>query len=237
MGAPSVPLSPRADVLAWCQAHTENFATNAVAIGLTSQQAVDFGALTDGYASAAGEVEKARIALRLAVDNADNAYTLMRRSMTQAVSDIRYHALQQTDPQVVYNLAQVPPRANPSTLPPPGRPNDFSVELLDATGALQLRWKCVNPRGTSGTSYIVRRKLPGETAFTFIGVTGERRFVDNTFTAGPDSVEYTVQAQRADSAGPLSAIFQINFGLQGPGRSNRNAGNGGQPVTSTREAA
>jgi hypothetical protein len=224
----SVPTGPRADVLAWCQAHTDIFATNAVAIGLTSQQAVDFETLTGDYAAAFGEVEKARIALRLAVDNADNAYTLMRRSMTQAVSDIRYFALQQNDPQTVYNLAQVPPRADPSSLPPPGRPTDFSVELLDATGALQLRWKCINPRGTSGTSYIVRRKLPGETVFSFVGVTGERRFVDNTFTAGPDSVEYTVQAQRADRAGLMSAVFQINFGLQGPGRS---------AVTGTRQAA
>ena len=218
MGAPSVPVSPRADVLAWCQAHTDIFATNAVAIGLTSQQAVDFETLTGDYAAAFGEVEKARIALRLAVDNANNAYTLMRRSMTQAVSDIRFFALQQNDPQAIYNLSQVPPRATPSQLPPPGRPNDFSVELLDATGALQLRWKCINPRGTSGTSYIVRRRLPGETTFSFIGVTGERRFVDQTFTAGPDSVEYTVQAQRADRAGIESSVFQINFGLQGPGR-------------------
>lgn len=218
MGAPSVPVSPRADVLAWCQAHIDIFSTSAVAIGLSASQAAEFGVLTGNYASAEGEVEKARIALRLAVDNANNAYTLMRRSMTQAVSDIRYFALQQSDPQAIYNLAQVPPRANPSQLPPPGRPNDFSVELIDATGALQLRWKCVNPRGTSGTSYIVRRKLPGETSFSFIGVTGERRFVDNTFTAGPDSVEYTVQAQRADRAGIESSVFQINFGLQGPGR-------------------
>ena len=199
--------------MSWCQAHTEIFTTSSAAIGLTSQEAVDFEANTNGYATALGEVEKARIALRLAVDNADAQYTLMRRSMSQAVSDIRYFALQQPDPQVVYNLAQVPPRAQASTLPPPGRPTDFSVELLDSTGAIQLRWKCQNPQGTSGTSYMIRRRLPTETNFTIIGVSGERRFVDNTFVAGPDSVEYTVQAQRADRAGLESAIYTINFGL------------------------
>ena len=60
---------------------------------------------------------------------------------------------------------------------------------------------------------MVRRRLPTETSFTIIGVSGERRYVDNSFLAGPDSVEYTVQAQRADRAGAESAIFTINFGV------------------------
>jgi hypothetical protein len=41
--------------------------------------------------------------------------------------------------------------------------------------------------------------------------------VDNTFIAGPDSVQYTVQGQRADAAGPESQIFTVRFGRNGPG--------------------
>ena len=40
---------------------------------------------------------------------------------------------------------------------------------------------------------------------------GESR-VDDTLIAGPDSVQYTVQGQRADSSGPVSEIFTVNFG-------------------------
>ncbi len=36
--------------------------------------------------------------------------------------------------------------------------------------------------------------------------------MDDTLIAGPDSVQYTVQGQRADSSGPLSPIFTVNFG-------------------------
>ncbi len=216
--ADGIPTSPRSAVLTWCQAHTDIFTQNSAAIGLTSSQAAEFSNLTTNYANNVGEVAKAKAALRVAVENANESYTLMRRSMSQAITDIRYFATQAANPQTVYTLSQVPPRPTGQTAPPPGRPFDFSVELLDTTGALQLRWKCQNPSGTSGTSYIVRRKLPNESTFSFVGVTGERRFVDNTFVAGPDSVSYTVQAQRADRAGVESPIYTINFGLPGAGR-------------------
>ncbi len=213
-----VPSTPRPAVLAWCEAHIETFRTRAEEIGLQPDQGLTFATLTEAYATAAGELEKAKLAVSSKAEIANAAYTAMRRSMTNAVTDIRQFAEEQADPAAIYALADVPPRATPSQLPPPGRPSDFSVELLDTSGALQLRWKCVNPRGAVGTSYIIRRRLPGENAFTFIGVTGERRFVDNTFIAGPDNVSYTVQAQRADRAGLESPIYTINFGLQGPGR-------------------
>ncbi|GMU84513.1 MAG: hypothetical protein AMXMBFR47_43820 [Planctomycetota bacterium] len=88
---------------------------------------------------------------------------------------------------------------------------------LDASGGnITLRWKAANPTGTSGTSYIIRRRLPGESEFSFIGVFGKKEFIDDSLIAGPDSVQYTVQGQRADSSGPLSPIFTVNFG-QAPG--------------------
>jgi hypothetical protein len=226
----SIPSSPRPAVLAWCQAHIEIFTTNAVQIGLTVPQANAFATATVEYLQAAGDSEAARIAAETATRAAAEKYRVMRRSMTEAVGDIRQFASNAANPETVYELAQVPPRAIPSTLPPPGRPSDLTVELLDTTGALQLRWKCTNPPGTSGTSYVIRRKLPGENAYSFVGVTGERRFVDNTFIAGPDSVQYTVQGQRADRAGLESPVFTINFGLVGPGRAN--AGNA-MSLTST----
>jgi hypothetical protein len=43
-------------------------------------------------------------------------------------------------------------------------------------------------------------------------VSGKKEFIDDTLIAGPDSVQYTVQGQRADSSGPLSPIFVVNFG-------------------------
>jgi hypothetical protein len=236
----SVPTSPRAAVLAWCEAHVDVFRFNAANIGLSADQALHFGTLTEGYASAAAAAEKARQEADALSDQASDAYRLMRRAMSNAITDIRQFAQDQPNPQTVYTLAQVPPRQDPQTAPPPGQPTNLSVSLVSTTGALELRWRSNNP---SGTSYIVRRRLPTQNEFAFIGVTGERRFVDNTFIAGPDSVEYIVQGQRADSASPLSEVFVIRFGRNGPGRTlsiegvNEGTNNAAAHIIAARRAA
>lgn len=80
-----------------------------------------------------------------------------------------------------------------------------------------LRWRAANSPETAGTSYIIRRKAAGEGRFTFVGVTGRKTFTDNTFTPGPNSVQYTVQGQRADAAGLISDVFTVSFGRTGEG--------------------
>jgi hypothetical protein len=143
--------------------------------------------------------------------------------------DMVRHAVygQQRASQIAQNAAQewvepllqirrVPPPSPPSPAPPPAQPTDLTVTLDASGGNLTLRWKGANPTGTSGTSYIIKRRLPGESEFSFIGVSGKKEFIDDTLIAGPDSVQYTVQGQRADSSGPLSPIFVVNFG-QAPG--------------------
>jgi hypothetical protein len=103
-------------------------------------------------------------------------------------------------------------------VPPPGRPSGLTVQLDATTGSLTLRWKAANPTNARGTTYIIRRKLPGETEFAFIGVSGKKRFVDETLMLGAGegilapAVQYTVQGQRANLSGPVSPIFTVNFG-------------------------
>jgi hypothetical protein len=86
------------------------------------------------------------------------------------------------------------------------------VTLDPSDGTVSLRWKATNPANARGTTYIIRRKLPGETEFAFIGVSGKKCFVDETLPAGRDSVQYTVQGQRANLSGSVSPIFSVNFG-------------------------
>ena len=214
----SIPSSPREEVLAWCEAHVEIFRTQYAGVGITADQGLDFATAVTTFATSFAEEEKARLAWEAAREASRGTYRIMRRQMTQIVSDVRYYAEDQANPSSVYELAQVPPRQNPSTLPPPGQPTNLQASIVTATGAVELRWRSNNPTGTSGTSYIITRKLPTESEFRFVGVTGERRFVDNTFIAGPDSVQYRVQGQRADSASPVSEIFTLRFGRTGPGR-------------------
>ena len=153
------PDTPRSDFLAWCQAHEGVFVANAAQIGLTPAQATVFKKATDDTAAASLAQEQAKQAAKVGTQVASGAFNKLRGSAGETVRLIRAFAESQTDPSVVYNLAQIPPPAEPSPAPPPAHPTELTVTLDASRGALALRWKAANPAGTSGTSYIIRRKL------------------------------------------------------------------------------
>ena len=211
------PTSPRADFLQWCQSHQQVFVDNAAAIGLSTEQAAAFATETTAAVSADLAQASAKDAAKVATQTVNDAVGSLRTSAGNVVRSIRAYAELQSDPNTVYNTAQIPPPAAPTPAPPPAQPTDLVVTLEPASGDLTLRWKAANPAGTSGTAYIVRRRLPGESDFAFLGVTGTKKFIDTTLVAGPDSVQYTVQGQRGDTTGPVSQIFVVTFGQSSAG--------------------
>lgn len=205
------PTSPRSDFLNWCLAHVEPFTASAAAIGLSTQAAADFKTAAVQAQDAVLAQEQARQAAKAATDMADQALADLRKITAETVGTIKIFAESTRDP-VVYVKAQIPPPAPPAPVPAPGQPKDMAVAIAPGTGAITLKWKCDNPANASGTSYVVRRKLPSQQTFEFLGVSGKKTFTDTTFTAGPDTVQYTVQAVRSDKSGPVSDILVLNFG-------------------------
>ena len=94
----------------------------------------------------------------------------------------------------------------------PGEPARFSF-MLDAIGALHLKWKCPNPRGSIGTMYKIYRRIDWAGEFVFLGVSGTRSFIDQTIPAGSAAITYKIQAIRAKKVGP-PAEFNVNFGTR-----------------------
>jgi hypothetical protein len=209
------PTSPRSDFLLWAQNHAATWSAAPGTVGLTAGMCT---ALTNACTSCQtnlGDQEAAKQAYRTMTTKTAGSFDSLRTLVGEAVRTIRAFAENSSDPGVVYEAAQIPPPAPPSPQAPPAQPTNLRVELDPTSGELTLLWKASNPG--SGTAYIVRRKLPGETEFSFIGVTGEKKFTDETLFAGPDSVQYTVQGQRANSTGPVSTILTVNFGRAGGG--------------------
>ncbi len=204
------------DLLDWLDLHAPVWVEEAINIGLTTAQAGAFSTLATAARTKYNERLAAEEALRIATNQSREAIADARREAADLIRVIKGFAVNAADPLVVYNRAQIPPPAIPTPAPPPAKPTDITVELTPTTGDITLRWKASNPAGTQGTSYIIRRRTSPLAAFEFIGVTGSKEYTDSTFTAGPDSVQYTVQGQRSDSAGPVSDILTINFG-RGPG--------------------
>ena len=212
------PTSPRTAFLDWCQTHERVFIDHAAALGLTPAMAAAFKTATEAAVAKVLDQEAAKQAALVATQAAQGALDALDTAAGDIVRTIKAVAQNAPDPNLIYNLAQIPPPARPAPAPPPAQPTDLCVTLGTTDGALRLSWKAANPPGTSGTAYIIRRRLPGEGGFAYVGVSGKKTFVDDTFIAGPECVQYTVQGQRADSSGPVSPIFTVSFGKL-PGKS------------------
>lgn len=200
------------DLIEFFEMHAPVWTLNAAGLGILPAAATAFQTLATASRAAYNARLSSDEAARIATVNLNNAVRDARSAASDLIRTIKAYAETQSKPDIVYNLAQIPAPAEPTPAPPPAKPSDLTVTLMPTTGSLELRWKASNPAGTAGTSYIIRRREEGEMNFVFVGTTGEKRFVDSTFVAGPDSVEYTVQGQRSDSIGEVSDVFLINFG-------------------------
>jgi len=208
------PLSPRGPYLDWCTAHSTVFTGNATAIGLSAAKCTAYATLLTNAIKAVDDVELARSAYRAAVVTANEAMRNLNSSLngtSELVRTIRAFAESQADPDSVYSLAQIDPPAPPSPLPAPNPATDVTVGIQPVTGAINLKWKATQP--TSGTVYVVKRRINSTGPWEFVGTAGsEKSFVDATFVAGPDSVQYSIQAQRSNLFSDPTGVL-INFGV------------------------
>ena len=113
----------------------------------------------------------------------------------------------------VYSLAEIPPPAIPGPCGPLGQPYKFKGET-SVTGQFTFTWKNTNPKSASGVVYQIYRRTNPTGEFTYLGGSGEKKFVDSTLPAGSSQVSYQVQAVRSTSVGEW-AQFDVAFGVGG----------------------
>jgi hypothetical protein len=235
------------DLVNWYSDHALVWQSAFAAIGLSVQQSTAFANMSVQLADKFAAQRAAEAAAKNATQELADTKRDARRLAGDLIAVIKGFAANQPKPNEIYILADLPVPSTPAPLPPPGRPFEMSVGINPASGAIQLKWKVVNPAGSSGTTYIVRRRVGATGEFAFVGVTGTKEFIDTTFNAGPDSVQYTVQGQRSTTAGPVSDILTINFG-RGVGRAlddtftveggtKEGSGTFVQPQAATKQAA
>lgn len=206
------PNNNRAELVEWCEAQQGGWRKNAASIGLSPQQADEFVFATETARYLLIEQERAQQAARVATQRLTDAMQQLREKAGQSVRSIRAYAATADAPEKVYNTARIAPPAQASPAPPPTTPTRLQAELNATTGALRLRWRARNPSGRAAVTYLVRRRLPGETAFTFLGAAGKKTFVDNTLPAGTPSVQYTVTPQRGENVGKVSEVLVVSLG-------------------------
>ena len=217
----SYPTVRRDEFIAWCRAHAPAFNEHADEIGLSQQQAADFGLLADTAWADMVAQETALLAYRAATETVKDSVRQLRVSAGTCVRLVRAFAEARTDPLAVLNLARLQPAADAAPAPPPATPRNLRASLDASTGAMTVSWKCAQPAGTSGTTYLVSRRLAGELGFSFLGASGRKVFVDDTLPAGIKQVEYIVRGNRGTRAGAASPILLVRMGATGAGATAR----------------
>ena len=193
------------------ESHLEPWAASENAIGLATGSVASLAVRVDEARGAYDAHLAATAAARAATDDYYQKVRALHGDAgagSDMIATIRAFAASSGDPEV-YVLAQIPPPATPGTLPPPGVPTDFRVDLL-ASGAITLRWKCPHPRGAEGTIYEVLRQVD-DGGFAFVGTTGSRVFTDDSFPVGSAEVTYQITATRSTSRGK-PARLTVRFG-------------------------
>jgi hypothetical protein len=195
--------------IAFCHAHAELWLEHAEAIGITPEMASDLQAKTEAARVAWQSQYDAMRQARAATAALKSAVAEMTEATSLIISHIRAKA---NTGGHVYALAAIPAPKKRSPIAAPGTPFGFTV-ALDVNGRVTLKWKCKNPRGTSGTMYHVWRRI-GRAKFEYLGLSGGKQFVDNTIPAGSAEVRYQVQAARSTTVGEV-AEFNVSLGVSG----------------------
>jgi hypothetical protein len=206
----------KVDKIQFCEEHEAPFSTNAVAIGTTTAAVTDLTTKTTAARAAFLAQQTAKQAAKDSTNTFDMAVTAMTGAAADIIKQIKAKAAIAGDG--IYSLASIPVPATPAPVGPLGTPGDFKAKLA-ATGAVELSWKCTNPRGATGTMYQVWRRIGSggaATAFDYLGGAGTKSFTDNTLPEGSSRVTYQLQAVRSTSVGPF-AQFNVNFGVSSGG--------------------
>ncbi len=194
--------------------HIDGWVTNSTAIGLVTATTTSLQAKITAARNAYVAHQAAQQAAKVATEAFNQALSAMTIEGAGAMKTIRGKAETSGNP-AVYTLAAIPAPATPTPKGPPGEVTNVKV-ALGATGALTLTWKCKNPAGAQGTMYQVWRKLDNETISTYLGGSGDKKFVDDTIPAGTSKITYQFQAVRSTAVGPDST-FNVTFGNESNG--------------------
>jgi hypothetical protein len=201
------------DKVSFYENHATPWNSHAVQIGTSVVKVAAMSALAVSARSAYNAQQSAQQQAKAATQNFKDAVAALATAGSDIIKEIKTRAA--TGGNSIYTLAEIPVPATPTPVPPPGMPTAFGA-ILKPNGALELRWKCANPPGSTGTFYQVGRRVGATGEFKIIGGSGNKKFIDDTVPAGVAGVTYEIVAIRSTSIGTADR-FTVSFGVGGAG--------------------
>jgi len=205
--------------------------SSLAALGLSAQNLTDLTSLTTQARANYNAAQSAKNAAKAATTNQDNSVEALLDLGADLIKTIRAKALTTNNP-TLYSIAQIPPPATPHTIGAPPAPANVRATLLN-TGGIELKWE---GSLANATFFSIWRKIATEPAFTQIGTTAQKFFLDQTLPADGailGGVNYAVKAQRIGFESDFSEPILVRFGIG----SGAQAGQGGGNTEALRIAA
>jgi hypothetical protein len=215
MSTPIVP-SKDQDLVNFMNSRAPLWTTNKALIGLSTAQAAAFTAEAKNVNDAWDALTEAKLALRKAYDAWKDAKHDGRALALTDVTVIKAFAAQSSNPADVYTAANIPAPKTPAFNNPPGAVTTVKANLNTVNGTLKLTWKCDNPGTTNGTVYTIERRVGTTGAWTPLGLSSVKNFVDLTLPAAAGGVvQYNITATRSGLVGTPSGPVSVVFGRSG----------------------
>ena len=208
MGANMPAYNP--DALTWLEGRIATWQADPAGIGLTSALVTTLATDVTNSRNAFTSVQTVRGESKNATEAFKVSGDGMRANASLLIATIKAFADASSDPQLVYDAANVSPQDPRSPAPPPEQPANLEA-VLQNNGTIELSW---SGRGPTGTLYEVYRRLPTETTFDLLGNVGAlaKSYNDAALPAGTTFATYQVRAVRGDQVSPFSTQFSIQFG-------------------------
>lgn len=187
-----------------------SWAQHQDAIGLSPQRVAQLKTLLDQARAAQLAAYHARDAARSATSAFEQATAQLVRQASASIRTIKITAKLTTQPVDVLSQALLPVPKTRGRIAEPGTPRNFTCTLL-ADGSVQLKWACDNPKGSVGTTYIVRRRIGDTSAFEHVQTRGVKHIIDGTIPAGTTNATYEITASRTTGPG-TPGRYTVNFG-------------------------
>lgn len=202
------PLGTDAEVSSGSQTFSAKINAAWADYGLLESQALAYAQLNAIYQQAYLKAMAPGMRTRVTVSEKRDAKVKLKAMASDLAKIIAGQAQVSDAQRLALGLSVRKPR---EPMGAPGKPYELRWTLT-SIGSLDLRWRCKQPSGASGTTYKVSRRVDGESAFSFLGVAGRRRFSDVTVPVGAASVAYEIQAIRSTKVGE-TAEFTVHFGV------------------------
>lgn len=216
----------RGAFMAFAAAHGPAWSGVESQIGLTGAEVATIKAKIASAEDAIKNADAARSAAKASTLAANDEVSELRTLMAAAVKKIKGFA-QQTGNASVFSIAQIDPPAPPTPSQAPSAPFELTAVLAPSTGALTVKWRSSQPKGVSGVVFVVKRKT-GTGAYTQLGFTGERSFIDANIPAGVTGVTYLIEAYRGNLVCANPPTLNVQFGTGSNGEAVAIVGTSGK---------